>query len=498
MIDECLQLEELDIADKAIFTSKTAPAALSRYLYYPDHLVRMPHPAFGIGDTLWKLWNEPAFESLLGAILGEPFRNLRDDNIRDESIASFLSRRFSQKVVDRLVSGVIHGIYAGDVHQLSAKSLLPVFWRDEGEEGAILTGALRSGAEGQPMTKLDDEFFEHMRKNLPAPRLRHLAERSSVYTFPNGSQTLADALANRLMESGRVTFEMNSPVQSIVPTSGSSITMFCNNRPVQHSHLISSLPPAQLESICCARTAKEGVSPTTVIPHIPTVTVMTVNLYYRTPGLHPPGFGYLIPQATPFDQNPERALGVVFDDAVAPDPANMADDAFRQLDPSWNQADSSLAPDDLRIRSSLKNDPQDEVTARGTKLTVMLGGHWWDDWTSYPDEQEGLALARSLLERHLGIKEEPEAWRVNLQRDCIPQYVVGHEDKLKTARANLAQHYGGRLRVTGNWVSGVGVNDCIRSAWHVARSLQDWRGTGLEHVGEPYIFRIKAVPTKPS
>ena len=38
---------------------------------------------------------------------------------------------------------------------------------------------------------------------------------------------------------------------------------------------------------------------------------MTVNLYYTKPYLNPvQGFGYLIPQGVPFEENPERALGV--------------------------------------------------------------------------------------------------------------------------------------------------------------------------------------------
>jgi len=96
----------------------------------------------------------------------------------------------------------------------------------------------------------------------------------------------------------------------------------------------------------------------------------------------------------------------------------------------------------------------------------------------------------------LGIKEEPEVWQVNMQKDCIPQYVVGHERKLRTAHDNLWQEYRGRLRVAGSWMSGVGVNDCLRSAWDVVRSIKDRRdGTGLEHVGRDEYVRLK--PARP-
>lgn len=172
---------------------------------------------------------------------------------------------------------------------------------------------------------------------------------------------------------------------------------------------------------------------------------MTVNLFYPNPKLLPvSGFGYLIPQSVPFEQNPERALGVIFDsDAVA-----------------------------------------GQDSAQGTKLTVMLGGHWWNGWSAYPDTHEGAELAKSVIQRQLGIAEEPVACHVNLHRDCIPQYTIGYEDRLREFAQGVRDEFRGRLRVVGNQFSGVGVNDCIKSAWLMAKGLRDggWKGrdTGLE------------------
>jgi hypothetical protein len=37
----------------------------------------------------------------------------------------------------------------------------------------------------------------------------------------------------------------------------------------------------------------------------------------------------------------------------------------------------------------------------------MLGGHWWDDWDTYPDEDEGAHMALNILRRHLNITDMP-------------------------------------------------------------------------------------------
>lgn len=168
---------------------------------------------------------------------------------------------------------------------------------------------------------------------------------------------------------------------------------------------------------------------------------MVVNLFFSNPEILPvQGFGYLIPRSVPFSENPEFALGVIFD------------------------SDATKG--------------QDAVP--GTKITVMLGGHWWDGWGTYPDEDHGASMAKAVLKRHLGIDEEPVATTVSLQKDCIPQYFVGHDIRMGLASKEL-EKYEGRLRVAGNSFTGVGLNDCLRAARDVVTGLVKGTGkTGLE------------------
>lgn len=168
---------------------------------------------------------------------------------------------------------------------------------------------------------------------------------------------------------------------------------------------------------------------------------MVVNLYFSNPDLLPVhGFGYLLPRSLQFEQNPEFGLGVVFD------------------------SDASIG--------------QDSVP--GTKVTVMIGGHWWDGWDRYPDEDEGALMAKTILKRHLGISEEPQAIRVGLQKNCIPQYTVGHHARMTRGHQEL-QKFKGKLRVAGNSYTGVGLNDCVRAAKDIVTSLvKGERATGLE------------------
>ncbi|EME42757.1 hypothetical protein DOTSEDRAFT_73524 [Dothistroma septosporum NZE10] len=491
-------MQELDLTKDAIFTQRTSPAARNRFVYYPDHLVRMPHPSYGLADNIWSLFTEPVFETAIWSGLTEYWKNPRDPSVQDESIGSFFSRRLSKPIVDRILSAVIHGIYAGDVYQLSAKSLFPQLWRDEGEHGSVSHGMLQSRAEGVKMAKREADFLQEMKQFKWDPLLKATLRENSVFTFKDGLKMLTDRLYAKLFETGRVEFKTSSAVESINQAEGNTgieVKIAGKADSQKHSHIISALSPWHLDAIT------RGSSNKQMIPTIPTVTVMTVNLYFRTPNMHEPGFGYLIPQATPFENNPERALGVVFDTAYSPgpgdlDPANWHDLNVEQLKQAREQGRMINVNDFAWYNMPDQPNHQDDVTARGTKVTVMLGGHWWNGWPSYPDEKEGVAMARTLLERHLGIKEEPEAWMVNLEQDCIPQYTVGHEQRLQQAHNNIWREYQGRLRVAGNWMSGAGVNDCVRSAFDVAKNIRK-DGTGLEHIGEEPNVRVKITPGKP-
>jgi len=314
---------------------------------------------------------------------------------------------------------------------------------------------------------------------------------------------LTDGLARHLLKNGNVTIRTSTAIAALSPAGNQSavnVQIKGSEKTELYTHAISALPPKQLNLINSASLDRTGSPP--LLPSIPSVTVMTVTMYFRTPNLHPPGFGYLIPQAVPFDYNPERALGVVFDTAYSPgsDDLNVQNwhiDNVEHLMQAREHGQLVNVNDFAWHNMPNKPNAQDDVRNRGTKVTVMLGGHWWDDWPAYPDEKEGLALARSVLERHLGIVEEPEASQVNLQSNCIPQYTVGHERRLREGHNNIWRQYKGRLRVAGNWISGVGVNDCLRSAYDVATSMGDGRdGTGLEHVGTQEYVRLKS-STKP-
>ncbi|KAF1979562.1 Protoporphyrinogen oxidase [Bimuria novae-zelandiae CBS 107.79] len=435
-------IQELGLTDNVIFTKKNAPGAKNRYIYYPDRPQRLP--AAGDDFSFWhlvELWSSGLLAGIPNVLL-EPTRACRPSTLRDESIGSFIERRFDKRLANNLASAVMHGIYAGDVWKLSARTLISQAWQIEGFGGNIYRGL--SKLLENPSSPVRQALFHphdlamykaiEREVDLDETFAEHLAG-SAMFTFENGMAELISTLKSKLENHGHVEFKFGSRVQDyklaetnpqeVEVTTGSTESLSTE----KYDLVISSLRNSDLT---------------------PFVTVMTVNLYFPTPNLIPQkGFGYLIPQSVAFEKNPERALGVIFDS-----------DAITGQD-----------------------------SAEGTKFTVMLGGHYWDGWEHFPSETEGFEMAMSLLQRHLKIKEKPTHYHVNLSKDCIPQYTVGYEDRLQKYAHQVADQFKGRVRIVGNQVGGVGVNDCIKGAWSMARGLRGvaWKEphTGLERALHP-------------
>ena len=108
---------------------------------------------------------------------------------------------------------------------------------------------------------------------------------------------------------------------------------------------------------------------------------------------------------------------------------------------------------------------------QGVSLRVILGG--WRDLEIYTRDDHALArIARGVLESSLGITAEPEAMSVVRHPQGLPQYGVGHIERVDSLRGTLKRYPG--LFVIGNAVHGVGVNACTTAAARAVTSVADY------------------------
>ncbi|KAI0117103.1 hypothetical protein F4814DRAFT_439621 [Daldinia grandis] len=411
-------LINLGIEHKLLGSRGPPPA---RYIYYPDHLVRLPGSELtpdNILDALHSYFTEPLWDGALKSLFNLYLLRGRLPNSSvddDESVGEFLGRLFNDdRLVKNIISGMMHGIYGGDVYKLSAKhTLFDTAWRwlrHARNPGTVLV-------EGKEPVLL------HSLMNSPnRDKIRALISKAGSTTmgFEDGLLTLSDSLIKDLKNQKNVTIKPSSQVTSLKYESGQ----------VQYDQVISTIFSRHLAGL---------VKPKHCLPSLEdtyAVTIMVVNLWFPTPDLlrGKRGFGYLVPTTTP--DNDECLLGVLFDS-------------------------------EIEMRSERP----------GTKLTVMLGGHYWDGWTQYPTEEMGRAMALQAVQRHLGIPvdEEPISY-VRLCRECLPQHYVGHRERMSAAHYELLAAFHGRLTVAGPSYTSIGVMPAMRAGFEAAMRVAHGRG----------------------
>lgn len=168
---------------------------------------------------LAKLWQSGLLAGIPNAIL-EPFRPQRPSTLHDESIGSFVERRFDKRLGVNLASAVMHGIYAGDIWQLSARTLLSQAWQLEEYGGSIYKAGYRlqqqnSSAKAHMLFHpYDLDMYKAVRDEVKLDEtfLAHL-DRSAMFTFENGMAELTRALKGNLEQNGQVDFRFGSRVQ---------------------------------------------------------------------------------------------------------------------------------------------------------------------------------------------------------------------------------------------------------------------------------------------
>jgi oxygen-dependent protoporphyrinogen oxidase len=101
-------------------------------------------------------------------------------------------------------------------------------------------------------------------------------------------------------------------------------------------------------------------------------------------------------------------------------------------------------------------------------LRSMIGGARASD-LAMEQEPRLIDIIRKELADIIGITAEPDFVRIYRHGMAIPQYTVGHVERLKNIDAAMGKHHG--LFLTGNAYRGISVNDCIENSAKLAEKI---------------------------
>lgn len=139
-------LSQLGLTDSVL---KATALSKKRYLFHDWKVVSVG----GLKDIFSASWL-----SLHGKwrFATELFR--KKGSPKDESVASFLSRRIGPEATEKLVDPVLGGIYAGNIHYLSAATVLEKFKKGEQENGSMLRTVFKDPPKPRKIISLEGGF----------------------------------------------------------------------------------------------------------------------------------------------------------------------------------------------------------------------------------------------------------------------------------------------------------------------------------------------------
>lgn len=194
----------------------------------------------------------------------------------DESVASFVRRRFGETTLREVAQPMIGGIYTADPERLSLEATMPQFLEMERHYGSVIRGLFARKKLGKKNTS----------RTASGPRY------SLFLSYRNGMEQLTQTLVSKLPE---VRFKVSSPAASLRRSAGWEVVTqqgdvlfsdaVCVALPAQHAARLLVEPAPSLSRDLAA---------------IPYESVATVNLAYRRQDIPHSlrGFGFVVPAFT--------------------------------------------------------------------------------------------------------------------------------------------------------------------------------------------------------
>jgi len=349
-------IDELGIRDRVV---PSDDRARRRFIYRAGRLRPLPTGpgSFLTGDVL------PVGGRL--RMLLEPF--VRGAAREDESVHSFVSRRFGGQAASVMADAMTTGIFGGGSRDLSIRACLPQVWQLEADHGGIVRGliARRRARSRSPGTKTGGASGGSAFGRLTS--------------FRDGIEELPAALARALGSHLR----LSTMVERIERATGAGWAVRTSGGAVHQADGVVLATGAAV-----AARLVEGLDPVLAshLREIVSAPITVVCLGYEASqkGAAFDGFGFLVPQG----EGP-RILGAVWDSSVFP----------------------GRAPEGHSL------------------VRVLVGGGRDPDAAALGDEAI-VELARGDLRTVCGLEGAPSFIRVIRQVPGLPQYQVGHPARL--------------------------------------------------------------------
>lgn len=386
-----------------------ADRRLPRYVYWQGHLLPVPmNPLAFATSPLLSGWGK--LRAVSGA-LGFVKPIVGVDSGSEETVAQFFSRHLGAEVTARLVAPFVSGVYAGSVHQLSASGAFGRIVQLEALGGGLLPGAIRSRL-AKPKPTVDPA--------IPKTKPGELG------SFTKGLQALPQAIAACLKDNLRLNWQVKRLHQTERQTYLAEISTPEGPQQVEARAVVLTTPayvasdllqPLQSQASQALREF--------VYPPVACVVLAYPDAAFRV-SLR--GFGNLVPR----DQG-IRTLGTIWSSCLFPG----------RTPTGWQVLTSFIGGATDPEIASLSSDEIVQVVHQDLQQTLLT--------------QDAV---------------QPKVLAVHLWPRGIPQYTLGHHQRLEQIDQGLNQLSG--LYLCSNYIGGVALGDRVQRGQEKAIEIHEY------------------------
>jgi protoporphyrinogen/coproporphyrinogen III oxidase len=405
--------ERLGIADRLHGTSTSSKGS---YVLSRGSLQRLPNGLSGlVPSRLGSFLATPLISPLGKLRVAAEYFLPRRRGSDDESVRSFIVRRFGVEMYERLAEPLLSGIFAGDAARISIGAAFPQLRSWEQEHGGVLRAMLklrRAKARAVPQQ----------------PGKTH----AGFLSLPNGLGEIVDATEAFLKEpvgadaagcpveirrgTRAVRLDVaKGKVKSIAETAeDGDVHVTLDDGSILAGDAVILALPSYASAALIERVAPKVA---TTLREIEYVSTATVSLAYAEADVRQPldATGYTVPRA---EGRPVIAC-------------------------TWSSAKfANRAPPGQAL------------------FRIFLGGAG-REYVLAGNDDELVAVARAEMRGVMGITAKPKLVRVHRWLNATPQYSLGHLDRLAAIERNMAAIP--CVSLAGNAYHGVGIPDCVRS-----------------------------------
>ena len=393
------------------------PGSTGAHVWTRGRLVPFPSKAaFGVPGDVGELlgWGGLPLPARLRA-LGDLLRPARKAG-EDESLGRLVERRLGKRTLEVLVGPLLAGLHAGDPYRLSVRATFPELRAWERDHGSLIRGARVAVRSPESGVRRRSPFGGGPR---PAPAGATVPMFATVW---GGLSRLVETLEAGI---GRTRVRVDSPVSGIraavaaeAPTSGGGGFVVEVGEERFGADAVVLATPSFESARLAAPVNREASRELAGISYASTAVVTLV---------YPEGTAERVPQGTGFvTPLGERAIT-----------------ACTWVSRKW---------------------PDDRFGNRAV-VRCFVGRAGAEEALALTDDRL-VATVRGELESALAMPVDPAGTRVVRWPRAMPQYEVGHLERVRRIHAALAGTPG--LFVVGSAYEGVGIADCIRQANEVA------------------------------